>query len=79
MSKPGKFCLWGGFQCGFYFKKIKEILGRSKKKSKLIRFKFEKFEASTNFFSKNVTYLLLLYLNLGYSKIIDITMSNQIL
>jgi len=31
------------------------------------------------FFSKNVAYLLLLYLNLSYLKIIDITTSRKIL
>ena len=48
-------------------------------KSKLIHFKIEKYETSINFFSKNVIYLLLLYLNIIYSKIITITTSNQIL
>jgi hypothetical protein len=50
----------------YFFKKI---LIRSKK-SKLIHFKSKKYETSTNF-SKNVTYLLLLYLNLIYLKIIN--------
>ena len=47
-------------------------------KSKLIHLKTEKYETSLNFF-KNIIYLLLLYLKISYSKLIDITTSNQTL
>ena len=59
-----------------FFKTIK-IIVKSKNKTNL--FILEKYETNNNFISENINCLSLLYLNFNCLKIVDITISNQVL